>query len=102
MRHASMVAALTVFLAFPAGRLVGLLVDGVPSASVVGALAVEMAIAALCLFAFRYRFGRLALEDGRARAASPSRPCSCGGRATLPQRTLSPQERPPCRRSSSF
>ena len=51
----SMTAALAVFLSFPAGRLVGLLVDGMPSGSVIGALLVEVAIAALCLFAFRRR-----------------------------------------------
>lgn len=47
--------ALTVFIAFPVGRLVELAVDGVPSGSVIGALAVELIIAALCLAAFRRR-----------------------------------------------
>ena len=47
--------ALTVFIAFPAGRLVGLAVDGMPSGSVIGALVVELVIAALCLAAFRRR-----------------------------------------------
>ncbi len=51
----SVVAALTVFLSFPAGRLVGLLADGMPSGSVLGALAFEMAIAALCVVVFRRR-----------------------------------------------
>ncbi len=51
----AIVAALTVFLAFPAGRLVGLLVDGIPSGSIIGALVLEVAIAALCLTAFRHR-----------------------------------------------
>ena len=36
----SSVIALTVFLAFPAGRIVSLLLDGVPSASVIGAFVV--------------------------------------------------------------
>lgn len=58
-RHAvlpvAMAAALTVFIAFPVGRLVGLAVDGVPSGSVIGALVVEVALAALCLAAFRRR-----------------------------------------------
>ncbi len=44
--------ALIVYLAFPAGRLVGLLVDGVPSAGILAALAIELAIAAACLVAF--------------------------------------------------
>ncbi|KAA9008871.1 DUF4345 domain-containing protein [Histidinibacterium aquaticum] len=51
----SIASALTVFLAFPAGRLVGLLLDGMPSGSVVAALVVELAIAALLLAAFRHR-----------------------------------------------
>ncbi|SNT29902.1 DUF4345 domain-containing protein [Antarctobacter heliothermus] len=51
----AMAAALTVFTAFPAGRLVGLAVDGMPSGNVVGALVVELIIAALCLAAFRRR-----------------------------------------------
>ena len=51
----AMAAALTVFIAFPAGRLVGIAVDGMPSGSVIGALVVELAIAALCLAAFRRR-----------------------------------------------
>ena len=58
-RHAvlpvGMAVALTVFTAFPAGRLVGLAVDGIPSGSVSGALVVELIIAALCLAAFRRR-----------------------------------------------
>lgn len=49
------VAALTVFLSFPAGRLVGLLVDGMPSGSIIGALVLELAIAVLCLIAFRHQ-----------------------------------------------
>ena len=44
--------AVTVFLAFPAGRIVGLLIDGMPSASVLGAFAIEIAIGAICLAAF--------------------------------------------------
>lgn len=51
----SIVAALIVFLAFPAGRLVGLVVDGMPSGGILGALIVELLIAALCLAAFRQR-----------------------------------------------
>ncbi len=53
LRQAAVVAALTVFLAFPAGRVVGLAFDGIPSSGIVGALVLELAIAALCLFAFR-------------------------------------------------
>ena len=48
----SATVAVTVFLAFPAGRIVGLLIDGMPSASVLGAFAIEIAIGAICLAAF--------------------------------------------------
>lgn len=51
-------AALIVFLAFPAGRLIGVAIDGVPSAGIVGALALEVAIAILCITAFRHRLMR--------------------------------------------
>lgn len=53
LRQAAVVAALTVFIAFPAGRLVSLVADGLPSGAILGALALEIAIATLCLFAFR-------------------------------------------------
>ena len=55
LRQAAIVAALTVFLAFPAGRLVGLAADGMPSSGILAALGLELAIAALCLLAFRRR-----------------------------------------------
>lgn len=48
-------AALIVFLAFPAGRFIGLVADGMPSGGIISALVLEIAIAALCLFAFRKR-----------------------------------------------
>lgn len=51
----AMAAALVVFLAFPAGRVVGLAMDGMPSLGILAALALEIAIAAFCLFAFRRR-----------------------------------------------
>lgn len=57
---AAMVAALTVFLAFPAGRLVGIAVDGLPSPGILAALVLELAIAALCIAAFRPAPGRAA------------------------------------------
>ncbi|SDI94912.1 DUF4345 domain-containing protein [Aliiruegeria lutimaris] len=64
LSQVSIVAALTVFLAFPAGRLVGVIADGVPSGSVMGALVIELAIAGLCLLAFRRRLTPLD-RDGR-------------------------------------
>ncbi|MEQ9447925.1 MAG: DUF4345 domain-containing protein [Rhodospirillaceae bacterium] len=51
----SISAALIVFLAFPAGRLVGLVADGLPSGGIIGALIFELATAALCLAAFHHR-----------------------------------------------
>lgn len=53
----SLAVALTVFLAFPAGRLVGLWFDGVPSDPVIAALFFELAVAAFCLVAFARRLG---------------------------------------------
>ena len=66
----SMVVALTVFIAFPVGRLVGLALDGMPSGNVIGALGVELIIAALCLVAFRRRLWPSA---ARFSAAQPAR-----------------------------
>lgn len=65
MRQVSIAAALTVFLAFPAGRIVGILVDGLPSGGILGALVLELAIAALCLFAFRRRLAPPARDAQR-------------------------------------
>lgn len=48
-------ATFIVFLAFPAGRFIGFAVDGMPSSGIIGALLFEIAIAVLCLFAFRRR-----------------------------------------------
>ncbi|MGP6088369.1 DUF4345 domain-containing protein [Antarctobacter jejuensis] len=62
-------AALTVFLAFPAGRIVGLAVDGMPSGGIIGALGIELAIAALCLTAFRRRLWRTDRGHATARPA---------------------------------
>ncbi|MDI3337710.1 DUF4345 domain-containing protein [Defluviimonas aestuarii] len=53
LRQAAVVVALTIFLAFPTGRLLGLLIDGMPSGGILAALGLELAIAGLCLFAFR-------------------------------------------------
>ena len=54
----ALVAALVVFLGFPAGRIVGLALDGIPSTAILAALVFELAVAALCLFAFRPGSGR--------------------------------------------
>lgn len=72
-RHAllttGMAVALTVFIAFPLGRLVGLAMDGMPSGSIIGALVVEVGIAALCLAAFRRRLSRQAPDLSTAQPA---------------------------------
>ncbi len=64
----SIAAALTVFLAFPAGRLIGLAVDGLPSDGIIGALVFELAVAALCIVAFSRRYLRARLHHFGARA----------------------------------
>ena len=57
---AATIAAFTVFLAFPLGRAVSLVLDGMASPAILAALVFELAVAALCLFAFRTR----ARDDG--------------------------------------
>jgi len=51
----ALVVALTVYLAFPIGRIVGIVVDGMPSEKLIGALIIEAVIAGLLLAAFRRR-----------------------------------------------
>ena len=53
MAPIALAVALTVFLAFPFGRIVGIVMDGMPSGSVISALAFEIVIAALLLAAFK-------------------------------------------------
>ncbi len=55
MTPIALAVALTVYLAFPAGRSVGIVMDGMPSGSIVGALVIEIVIAGLLLAAFRQR-----------------------------------------------
>jgi len=62
LSEVALVAALIVFLCFPAGRIVGLAFDGIPSAAILAALVFELAVAALCLFAFRPRRGRAGMR----------------------------------------
>lgn len=52
LASAAVVTAFTVFLAFPVGRIVGLLADGVPSSGILAALVLELVIAAMCALAF--------------------------------------------------
>ena len=68
--HVSMVVALMVFLAFPAGRIVGLLIDGMPSGNIVAALVFELVIATLCLTAFRHRLKPTAGHRDRLQLAA--------------------------------
>ena len=60
LRQAAVVVALIVFLAFPAGRVLGFVADGMPSSGILAALVLELGIAALCLFAFRRGVGSTA------------------------------------------
>lgn len=60
-------AACAVYLGFPLGRVVGILADGMPSREILGALAVEVAIAGLLLAAF-----------GRGRRAASRGACLAG------------------------
>jgi hypothetical protein len=59
MRYAwaqiSVFCSLAVFITFPAGRLMSIAFDGLPSAAIIGALIFELLIAVLCLTAFRRR-----------------------------------------------
>ncbi|MEO0678106.1 MAG: DUF4345 domain-containing protein [Pseudomonadota bacterium] len=54
-------STLIVYLAFPAGRFIGLAADGMPSPGILAALLLEIAIAGACLFAFRKRLLRKGL-----------------------------------------
>ena len=49
MAPTALAVALTVYLAFPVGRIVGIVLDGMPTGSVIGALAIEVVIAGLLL-----------------------------------------------------
>lgn len=62
LSQVALVAAFVVFLGFPAGRIVGLAFDGMPSVGILAALVFELAVAALCLFAFRPGRGRAGLR----------------------------------------
>ena len=53
MAPIALAVALTVFLAFPVGRIVGIVLDGMPSGSVIGALAFEIVVAGFLLAAFK-------------------------------------------------
>jgi len=53
MATIALAVALTVYLAFPVGRIVGIVMDGMPSGSVIGALVIEIIIAGLLLAAFK-------------------------------------------------
>lgn len=58
LRPVSVATALTVFLGYPAGRLVSIALDGVPSAGILTAMGLELLVAALVLAAFRPRAAR--------------------------------------------
>jgi hypothetical protein len=68
MREVATVAALCGFLGFPAGRLVGLAMDGVPSTGIRAALVCELAVAGLCLLSLAPRSWRAGSPGARSRA----------------------------------
>ena len=55
LTQVALIAALTIYLAFPAGRVVSIALDGTPSGSILGALTIEIGIACLLVFAFGRR-----------------------------------------------
>jgi hypothetical protein len=55
MTNVSIAIALSIFLAFPVGRVIGIIADGLPSEDVLAALAIEMIIGTLLLVAFGKR-----------------------------------------------
>ncbi|MDJ0637948.1 MAG: DUF4345 domain-containing protein [Paracoccaceae bacterium] len=55
MAPIALAVALTVYLAFPVGRIVGIFMDGMPSSNVIGALVFEVVVAGLLIAAFRTR-----------------------------------------------
>jgi hypothetical protein len=55
MARASLALGALVFLAYAAGRLVGLALDGPPARGLIEAIAIELAVGALCLAALRRR-----------------------------------------------
>ena len=66
LRPLAISASLIVFGSFAAGRCLGILVDGLPSEKVIGALLIELVIGALCFAAFL----------GKRRATSNEQPCA--------------------------
>lgn len=61
----AIVAAFTVYLAFPVGRVVSIAVDGMPSQSILAALVIELVIACLLVTAFGRRQSAAAMREAR-------------------------------------
>ncbi|MDJ0833584.1 MAG: DUF4345 domain-containing protein [Gammaproteobacteria bacterium] len=55
LTNISIAIALVIFLAFPVGRIIGIVADGMPSESVLAALAIEVIVGMLLLVAFGKR-----------------------------------------------
>ena len=55
LEKAAIAIALIIFLAFPVGRVISIFADGMPSESVLAALAIEMVVGTLLLIAFGKR-----------------------------------------------
>lgn len=52
LNKTSIAIALVIFLAFPVGRVIGIIADGMPSESVLAALAIEIVVGFMLLVAF--------------------------------------------------
>lgn len=54
LRPTAAIAGMLVFTAFSAGRVFGIILDGMPSAAIQLALGIEMTLAIACFIAFRF------------------------------------------------
>lgn len=54
LRPTAAIASMLVFTAFAAGRVLGIFLDGMPSAAIQVALAIELTMATACFIAFRF------------------------------------------------
>ncbi len=63
LRPLAVSASVVVFSSFAAGRLLGILIDGMPSDKVVTALIIEVVIAAMCLAVFFWRRPALSVDQ---------------------------------------
>jgi hypothetical protein len=70
-RRVSSTVALIVFVAFPLGRITSLLLDGMPTTGILGALIIEVLVGVLCAVAFWPRT-ETARPDTRVLSTAPA------------------------------